>query len=254
MKLKRIDIFLIVFGVILIFLTILFAFKPDLGTIFSLSAWTGNNGQVFTLSSGLIAISIACFFGALVPFPVPYTIVVSIVAYQYWALHDVRILYLILMLIVATLTNLFGDIFDYIIGFGAGKMMDGKNKEADATLKSESQQADVKSKNKSEYDNKWAKLIYSRPKLIPFVVFLFGATPLPDSLLLMPLGVVKYSLQKTMLWSGTGKFVMMLICAVAGIIGFNWLLDLLGSGGGSWITGMVILYISFLIVVVMTKF
>lgn len=254
MKLKRIDIFLIVFGAILVFLTILFIFKPNLGSIFALSSWTGNSGEIFTLSSGLIAVSIASFLGALVPFPVPYTIIVSIVAYQYWALPHVAILYLLLMLIVATLTNLFGDMFDYIIGFGAGKMMDGKNKDEAISKPLESQQIELKNQNESENNNKWTKLIYSRSKLIPFIIFLFGATPLPDSLLLMPLGVVKYSVKKTMLWSGTGKFVMMLISAIAGIIGFSWLLDLLGSGGGSWITGMVILYISFLIVVLMTKF
>jgi hypothetical protein len=49
-----------------------------------------------------------------------------------------------------------------------------------------------------------------------------------------------------------GKVGMMVIVAIAGIIGFQFLLDLLGSEG-SWITGMLLMYLVWLIMTLMIK-
>lgn len=232
---EKIDYFLIVFGVILVVITLLVILLPDeIGSLFSLEIWT-NPESTFDLTSGLIAVSVACFIGALVPFPVPYVLVVSVVAFQLWNQPEIAFLSFILVVLVATVTNIIGDIFDYIIGLGAGKVKE-KSSEKESN---------------PEAENRWAKIIYSKPKLIPYIIFLFGCTPLPDSLLLMPLGVVKYSFKKMVLWSTVGKFLMMFVVALAGVIGFNTLNDLLG--GDDPIFGLVILYLSYILVILMTK-
>ncbi|MHA1820246.1 MAG: hypothetical protein ACTSU2_14095 [Promethearchaeota archaeon] len=269
MHLTKVDYFLIAFGLLLVFLTVLFIINPDLGYIFSFNVWTGQdpNATKFTLASALIASGIACFLGALVPFPVPYTLVISVAAYQLWEDPELRVISFILIVLTATLLNLFGDSFDYVIGWGAAKLkemaddnkvkdMDKNNADLSVANSSDNADSEANSDNiseKSASDNRWARIIYSKPKLIPVIIFLFGLTPLPDSLLLMPLGVVKYKFWKTMFWSGLGKLLMMLTVALAGVIGFEWLLDMLGGSGGSWWTGMVVLYISYIIVIVMVK-
>ncbi|MHA1728839.1 MAG: VTT domain-containing protein [Promethearchaeota archaeon] len=244
-KLERIDYFLIILGLILLSLPFIFNLNPDLGTLLSLNMWTGESIS-FNLGSGLIAVSVACFLGALVPFPVPYVLVVSIVAFQLWE-TEIAVLSVILVITISTITNMIGDLLDYFIGLGAGKLKESSKNATNAEKKKESPK-----QSKSNEENRWAKIIYSRPKLIPYVVFLFGCTPLPDSLLLMPLGVVKYDFKKMILWSTIGKFIMMTVVSIFGILGFNALLALFG--GDNWIFGIVILYLSYLMIVVMIKF
>jgi membrane protein YqaA with SNARE-associated domain len=124
-----------------------------------------------------------------------------------------------------------GDSLDYIIGDSAQIVM---------------------SKENPNQLSKWGNLILKKPRAIPFVIFLFALTPLPDSLLLVPLGMVKYSFKKTLFYMYCGKVGMMVIVAIAGIIGFQFLLDLLGSEG-SWITGMLLMYLVWLIMTLMIK-
>jgi membrane protein YqaA with SNARE-associated domain len=264
MKLKKIDLFLLIFLAILVVLTIIFIVDPAAGNAFSLSEWTEGSGEEMAFWTGLGFIAIVCFLGALVPFPVPYTLIVSMIATQFWndpTLLQWRVLAVLIMIIVATLANISGDFFDWLIGYGAAKMKEnstevqasGEKTEEKTKVKTE-EKTKVKTEEKPPMEaNRWTRIIMSKPHLIPFVIFLFGLTPLPDSLLLMPLGLVKYSVKKTMMWSAIGKFGMMSVVSVAGIVGLNWLLGLLGGAGGSWVSGMVLLYACWLLVLVMTK-
>jgi membrane protein DedA with SNARE-associated domain len=60
------------------------------------------------------------------------------------------------------------------------------------------------------------------PAMIPLFVFLFAATPLPDDVILVPMGVMKYSYWKTIIPCMLGK---MLLCILIAYLGF-----LLGNG------------------------
>ena len=242
MKLKKIDLFLLIFLAILVVLTIMFIVDPALGNAFSLEEWTQPGGPIDTIGfwGGLGFIAIVCFLGALVPFPVPYTLIVALLATNFWNSNPIPFLAVLIMIICATLGNISGDFFDWVIGYGAAKATTDKS--------------NGETPNKAPPVNRWTRIIMTKPHLIPFVIFLFGLTPLPDSLLLMPLGLVKYSVKKTMMWSAIGKFFMMSVVSIAGIVGFTLLLDLLGGGeGGSWISGMVLLYFSWLLILIMTK-
>nr|MDO8110709.1 VTT domain-containing protein [Candidatus Sigynarchaeota archaeon] len=55
------------------------------------------------------------------------------------------------------------------------------------------------------------------PKTIPFIVFLFAVTPLPDDVILVPFGVMKYSYWKTIIPCMLGKMVM---CTLLTVLGF----------------------------------
>lgn len=243
-RLKKSDWFLIIFLLVLVILSVLFLIFPEWGEWFNLSAWSDPDTASYNFETGLIIVSIACFIGALVPFPVPYTIIVGIVALQYHnqSLGPGAIL---LMVIVATITNAAGDFFDWVIGRGGGKLSEKK-------IAAEGNNEDVRPEDEP---NKWAKLVYEKPVLIPFLLILFGLTPLPDSLLFMPLGVIKYSLKKTMLWNAVGKLVMLTVVALLGVYAFDFLFQLMGGGSGKygWVSGMVVLFVSWCIMAFMLK-
>ncbi|MBD3351961.1 MAG: hypothetical protein GF364_10795 [Candidatus Lokiarchaeota archaeon] len=252
-KLKKSDLFLLIFLLILVVLTVLFVLHPEWGEFFSLADWVDKESADYDFKSGLYIVAIACFLGALVPFPVPYIIVVSLVALQYVD-NNIGIMPIILMVIVATVTNSIGDFVDWLIGRGGGHFAE-KSGDIDGKVGKKLEKAEQQESPKKEYDNKWAKLVYDKPALIPVLLILFGLTPLPDSLLFMPLGVINYSLKKTMLWNAFGKLLMMSVCALLGIFVFDWFFGLLGGSGGEygWVTGMVTLFLSWLIMAVMIK-
>jgi membrane protein DedA with SNARE-associated domain len=56
------------------------------------------------------------------------------------------------------------------------------------------------------------------PKLIPFFVFIFAATPLPDDVILVPFGVMKYSYWKTIIPCMLGKMVLCILISYLGFV------------------------------------
>ncbi|MHA1341943.1 MAG: hypothetical protein ACTSRZ_18900 [Promethearchaeota archaeon] len=268
-SLKKADWFLLIFLGILVILTILFAIFPEWGQYFSLSDWIDKEKAEYDLVTGLIITAFASFFGALVPFPVPYTVVVALVSLKYIQ-SGIGVWAVILLIIVATVTNLIGDMIDWIIGRGGTyfaeksierekallKEKEGKNNPEAIEISHNPEKALEENKNeKKVYKNKWERIIFTKPALIPILLILFGLTPLPDSLLFIPLGIIKYPASKTALWNGIGKLFMMFACAVAGIFVFDWFFSLLGGAGSEhgWISGMVILYLSWLLMALMLR-
>jgi len=63
------------------------------------------------------------------------------------------------------------------------------------------------------------------------VVFLFALLPLPDDLLLVPLGVMGYDWRKILVSMLAGKTMMCLVVAYAGALSFGWVKDLFGESG-----------------------
>lgn len=249
-KLQKIDWFLIIFLAVLVVLTILCIFFPEIASIFDLGDITNaESGITFDLGTGLFWVAVACFLGALVPFPVPYVLIVGIVASHFVSDPTLGWGAVILMVIFATIVNSIGDFIDWIIGYGGGELSE---KAGSDSLLSEIRNA---GEGKELPDNIWAKLVFKNPAVIPFLLLLFGLTPLPDSLLFIPLGMINYSLKKTMFWNAVGKFFMMLIVALMGIFWFENMFLLLGGGGGEtgWISGIIVLYASWGIMAVMTK-
>ncbi len=232
---KKTDIFLIALLGIIIIITILAALNPNFGTFFSIENFfeTAALDKV-PIWIAMLFTMLVCFLGALVPFPIPYAIPVSLFSAVWMKQYGMAAWGLILLLVfLATVANTVGDLIDYLIGEGAQH---------------------IATKDNPEAETRWSQIILRKPKAIPWVIVLFGLTPLPDSLLMVPLGMVKYNVKKTMLWMFVSRFIMMFIFALAGVLALDFLL--LEGGGDSeygWIVGVVLLYLIWALIFVMVK-
>jgi membrane protein YqaA with SNARE-associated domain len=229
---KKIDRFLLFFAIILGLISVLAWRFPNVGQYFDINKWFQNDSiseSDFWLV--IIFVMVVCFIGALIPMPVPYAIPVATFSYQWINSASNPWILIVLLCLFAALANSFGDAFDYIIGRGTNAVI---------------------SKDDPALSSRWSKIILAHPKTIPFIIFLFALTPFPDSLLLVPLGFIKYSPKKALFAMYLGKFGMMMIIAVAGIFTIDPILALLG-GEGSWITGVLLLWFMYLIILIMVK-
>lgn len=228
---KKIDIFLLAFLGILIILTIFAAIDPNFSTYFSMQNWfqmLSDNSEYWNVVG---VVCLIAFVGAMIPFPVPYAIPVSYYSYFWYINYSNPWLYIIGLVFFSALANAIGDSIDYIIGNGAHALI------------SKDQQKQV------EY---WRILILKKPKVIPGVIFLFGLTPLPESLLLPVLGLVNYDFKKTIFFMFLGKIGQMFVYAIAGILVITPILNSI-SGGGSWVSGMILLYLVWGLITIMIK-
>ena len=83
--------------------------------------------------------------------------------------------------------------------------------------------------------------IFDRYRM-PVVVFVFAATPLPDSILFIPLGLVRYPIWKVFASSTAGKILMSLV-----ITHFGWMI------GADWLVTVLSIVLTLLVVVVMLR-
>ncbi|MHA1793166.1 MAG: hypothetical protein ACTSVI_11015 [Promethearchaeota archaeon] len=93
-----------------------------------------------------------------------------------------------------------GQLIQYVIGYGAAKVL--KNNKG--------------IKNLQHLTNKIAEHRF----LAPFLIFIFALTPIPDQLLMIPLGTIKYNMKKTFIPSFLGKSFFSLTLAIGATI-FN---------------------------------
>ncbi len=84
-----------------------------------------------------------------------------------------------------------------------------------------------------------------------FAIFFFALTPLPDDLLFIPLGIMRYKFVKAFVPSLLGKLLMSFILAYSGRLSIGFISDLLGGGG--WIGAIVTVVLLIVIMVVILK-
>ena len=89
-----------------------------------------------------------------------------------------------------------------------------------------------------ERQKKMRYLLKMFGQYVPVAIFLFALTPLPDDLLYIPLGILRYNFLKAFIPTIIGKVLMSFILAYLGKTGGEFILLLLGQEG-SWI-GMII--------------
>jgi membrane protein DedA with SNARE-associated domain len=87
------------------------------------------------------------------------------------------------------------------------------------------------------------------------VVFLFSLTPLPDDLLFIPLGVMRYSIVKVLVPALIGKFCMNLIVAYSGRFSIGIIRDIFGVES-DWITALIgmVLAVALLVTILIIMF
>lgn len=97
------------------------------------------------------------------------------------------------------------------------------------------------------------------PRSIPFIIYLFAVTPLPDDAILVPFGVMKYSYWKTIIPCMLGKMTLCTVLALFGfyfgqaIEGVSWLGWLVPSPDANPGEDMLALIPLFLIVYLMIR-
>lgn len=175
------------------------------------------------LGIGLLVTFWVCLVGNLLPVPTPYTFVVCFSSQPFL---QINIFIPLLVGFVASLGCLIGELGGYLVGRGASKLI---------------------SEERTENLKKYQQFILSHPKLAPFLIYLFGLTPLNDDMLTIPLGLIKYDVKKTIFWIFLGKFCLMLIFA------YNLLKICTLIGGESWIISIVSLYIIVVLVYLMLR-
>ena len=183
----------------------------------------------FATQYGYLGIFLISLIGAMSIFiPIPYTVVIFILgglqdAFGNWVFEPLWIA------VAAGVGAAIGEFSGYLIGFGGRKVIGDKYKK------------------KMDFLTKLSK------KYGPIAIFIFALTPLPDDLLFIPLGVMRYSLLRAFIPALLGKFFSNLIIAYSGRLSLEIVKSLFGVEGEGMslligtIIGIVLLVIVFII-------
>ena len=182
-----------------------------------LQEWLMNVAQQYQFL-GVFFIS---FIGSLsIFFPIPYTIIILTLGSAGGNP--------LLLAIAGGLGSAAGEFSGYALGYYGGKLISEKRRRK---------------------MNFFVKIF---DKYGPVVVFLFSLTPLPDDLLFIPLGILKYKFWKTFLPCLAGKFLMCFFLAYFGSL-FRDLAVLIFGEEGSWIGMTITIIVLFIVLFVLLK-
>ena len=185
--------------------------------------------QTFAEQYGYLGIFLISLLGAMSIFvPIPYTIVIFILG----GLQDIVGNWVFEPLWIAVAAGAgaaIGEFSGYLIGMGGRRVISGKYKK------------------RMEFLTKLFK------KYGPVAIFVFALTPLPDDLLFIPLGVMRYNLLRAFVPALLGKFFSNLIIAYSGRLSLEIVRSIFGVEGEGTslligtIIGIVLLVIVFII-------
>jgi membrane protein YqaA with SNARE-associated domain len=179
--------------------------------------------QNFAVQYGYLGIFLISLLGATSIFvPIPYTVVIFI-------LGGLPTFDPLLIAVAAGLGSAIGEFSGYLLGVGSRKVIGDRYRK------------------KMDFITKLFK------KYGSIAIFIFALTPLPDDLLFIPLGVMRYSLLRAFIPALLGKFVSNLIIAYSGRLSLDIVKTLFGVEGEGTsllvgtVIGLVLLIIVFII-------
>jgi membrane protein YqaA with SNARE-associated domain len=175
------------------------------------------------LGTGLLITVWVCLVGNLLPVPTPY---IFVVCFSSLPFLQMNIFVPLLVGFIASLGCLIGEMGGYLIGRGA---------------------AEIISDDRMENLKNYQQYLVNHPKLAPFLIFLFGLTPLNDDMITIPLGIIKYDAKRTILFVWLGKLGLMLIFA------YNVFNICQLIGGENWIFSIATLYFTVITIYLMLK-
>jgi membrane protein YqaA with SNARE-associated domain len=187
----------------------------------------------FAVQYGYLGIFLISLFGAMSIFvPIPYTIVIFILGglrdtVGNWVFEPLWIA------VAAGAGSAIGEFSGYLLGVGGRKVISDRYKK------------------KMDFIMKLFK------KYGTIAIFVFALTPLPDDLLFIPLGVIRYSLFRAFIPALLGKFFSNLIIAYSGRLSLQIIGDLFGveGEGTSLIVGTIIgIALLIIVLIIMFKF
>jgi membrane protein YqaA with SNARE-associated domain len=177
----------------------------------------------FAVQYGYLGIFFISLLGAMSIFvPIPYTVVIFI-------LGGLQTFDPLWIAVAAGLGSAIGEFSGYLLGAGGRKVIGDKYKK------------------KMDFLTKLFK------KYGAITIFIFALTPLPDDLLFIPLGVMRYSLLRAFIPALLGKFFSNLIIAYSGRLSLEIVKSLFGVEGARMslligtVIGIVLLVIVFII-------
>jgi membrane protein YqaA with SNARE-associated domain len=180
--------------------------------------WLNN----FAVQYGYLGIFFISLLGSMSIFvPIPYTIAI-------FTLGGLPGFEPIWIALAAGVGASVGEFSGYLIGVGGRKAIGGK------------------------YRKKMDFLMKLFKKFGPIAIFIFALTPLPDDLLFIPLGVMRYNLLRAFIPAFIGKFLSSLIIAYSG----RWSLEIIRiifgieGKGSSFLVGTIIGIILMIIVII----
>jgi membrane protein YqaA with SNARE-associated domain len=181
--------------------------------------------QNFAVQYGYLGVFLISLLGAMSSFvPIPYTLVIFILGAS--SSFDP-----LLIAVAAGLGSAIGEFSGYLLGVGGRKVIGDKYKK------------------KMDFITKFFK------KYGSIAIFIFALTPLPDDLLFIPLGVMRYSLLRAFIPALLGKFFSNLIIAYSGRLSLDIVKKIFGvEGEGMSLLIGTIIGIVLLVVVLIIMF
>jgi membrane protein YqaA with SNARE-associated domain len=181
--------------------------------------------QNFAVQYGYLGVFLISLLGATSIFvPIPYTLVIFILGAS--SSFDP-----LLIAVAAGLGSAIGEFSGYLLGVGGRKVIGDKYKK------------------KMDFITKLFK------KYGSIAIFIFALTPLPDDLLFIPLGVMRYSLLRAFIPALLGKFFSNLIIAYSGRLSLDIVKNIFGvEGEGMSLLIGTIIGILLLVVVLIIMF
>jgi membrane protein YqaA with SNARE-associated domain len=179
----------------------------------------------FATQYGYLGIFLISLLGAMSIFvPIPYTVVIFI-------LGGLETFDPFLIAVAAGIGSAIGEFSGYLLGVGGRKVIGDRYKK------------------RMDFITKLFK------KYGSVAIFIFALTPLPDDLLFIPLGVMRYSLLRAFIPALLGKFFSNLIIAYSGRLSLDIVKNIFGvEGEGMSLLIGTIIGIALLVIVIIIMF
>jgi len=223
-KMRKSDRLLLFSVIVLLVYLVLSIIIPDLVSPFGVVYnWLLDVSLLLGYIGGFI---ISLIGNATILFPFPYVGVAFILG---GLREELTLLFIFdpwLIGLISGLGAMIGEMTGYFIGFYGGRMID------------EGQTSAFKS------------YVDSHPRATPLVVWFLAATPIPDDVLVVPLGAARYSWWKVALAQLIGKSMFLMTIAWSGRIGLDIVGSLLGSINPLSIASRIVEVVSVLLVIV----
>jgi len=149
--------------------------------------------------------------------PVPYTLIIFTLSTMHnwdpW-----------LLIVSGGLGSAAGELTGYALGYFGSRMIN------------------------EERQRKMTYLVKLFDRYGPLAIFMFALTPLPDDVLFIPLGILKYKFYKAFIPALIGKLAMLFILVYFGRLWGDILLSIFGEGGN--LIGMIVTTAALIIVIV----
>ena len=195
-----------------------FKTQPNEELAQQLSRWL----ESLALQYGYLGIFTLSFIGAAsIIFPIPYTLVI-------FYLGSLRIFNPLLIALSGGAGSALGEFFGYFLGYyGRAALSRERQRKIDYVMK-----------------------VFARYGAL--AIFVFALTPLPDDLLFIPLGIMRYSFVKAFIPSLAGKILMCLILAYGGHLSIGIIKSFVGEEGG-YVSIIVSILLLMIILILMLK-